>query len=60
MGRKKEQGTPDEGMRRAASDLIQVAIQVFMKIQGVDRKTAQRWIASAAVTAAKRKTPKSR
>jgi len=60
MGRKKGQRNPDEEMRRTAGDLIEVAIHVFMKMHGVDRKTTQRWITSAAVTAAKWKTPKSR
>jgi len=31
-------------MRRTAKDLIQVAIQAFMKMHGVDRKAAQRWL----------------
>jgi hypothetical protein len=57
MGRKKEQCTPDEEMRRTAGDLIQVAIQAFMKIHGVDLKTAQRWIASAVVNAQTGKLP---
>lgn len=43
MGTKQEQGIPDEEMRRTAGDLIQVAVQAFMKIHDVDRKTAQRW-----------------
>jgi hypothetical protein len=47
-------------MRRTANDLIQVATPAFMKMHGVDRKTAQRWIMGAIVTAAKWKTPKSR
>lgn len=62
MGRKNEQRHPDEEMRRTANDLIQVAIEVFMKMHGVDRKTAERRIASALVTAAEdqKQTPKSR
>ena len=61
MRRKNEQPNPDEEMRRTANDLIQVAIQAFMKMHGVDRKAAQQWIASAVVTAAedRKKTPKS-
>jgi hypothetical protein len=47
-------------MRRTANDLIQIAIRAFMKMHGVDRKAAQRWLMSAIVTAAKWKTPKSR
>jgi len=60
MGRKHEQSHPNDEMRRTAHDLIQVAIQSFMKLHRVERKTAQRWIASAVVTAAKSKTRKSR
>jgi hypothetical protein len=47
-------------MRGTANDLIQIAIRAFMKMHGVDRKAAQRWLMSAIVTAAKWKTPKSR
>ena len=60
MRQKREQSNPDEEMRRTADDLIQVAIQAFMKMHDVDRKTAQQWITSAVVTAARRKTPESR
>jgi hypothetical protein len=62
MGRKNEQPNPDKEMRRTAHDLIQVAIQAFMKMHGVERKAAEQWIASAVVTAAEdlKKTPKSR
>lgn len=52
--RKHEQSIPDEEMRRTADDLIQVAIQAFMKLHDVDRKTAQRRITRAVVTAARR------
>ena len=60
MGQKRKQPNLDREMRRTADDLIQVAIQAFMKMHGVDRKTAQRRITGAVVTAARRKTPKSR
>lgn len=62
MARKNKQPNPDEEMRRTAHDVTQVAIQVFMKMHGVDRKTAQQWIASAVVTAAedRKQTPESR
>ena len=60
MRRKHEQSKPDEEMRRTAGDLIQVAIRIFMKMHGVDWETAQPWITSAVVTAARPKTPKSR
>jgi hypothetical protein len=50
-GRKKAQPNPDEEMRRTACGLIQVAIQAFMKLHGVDRETALRWIVTTAVEA---------
>lgn len=50
-GRKKEQPNADEEMRRTACDLVQVAIQAFMKMHGVDRETALRWIVATAVEA---------
>ena len=50
-GRKEEQPNPDEEMRRTARGLIQVAIQKFMKMHGVDRETAVRWMVATAVEA---------
>ena len=50
MRQKNEQPNPDKAMRKAASALIDVAIRAFMKMHGVDRETAQRWIVRAVET----------
>jgi len=50
MRQKREQPNPDEAMRKTASALIDVAIRAFMKMHGINRETAQRWILSAVET----------
>jgi len=51
MKRKTEQPNLDEGMRKTAVALIDVALAAFMKVHDVDHKTAQRWMVSAVETA---------
>jgi hypothetical protein len=50
MRPKSEQPKPDEAMRKTASALIDVAIRAFMKMHGINRETAERWIVSAVET----------
>jgi hypothetical protein len=50
MRQKSEPPNPDKAMRKAANALIDVAIRAFMKMHGVDRATAERWIVSAVET----------
>jgi len=52
MRQKSKQPNPDEKMRKTASALIDVAIRAFMKMHGINRETAQRWIVSAVETVA--------
>lgn len=53
MRPKSEQRNPDQAMRKTASALIDVAIRAFMKMHGINRETAQRWIVSAVQTVVK-------
>ena len=38
---------PDEMMRKTSIDLVRISIKAFMNMCGVDRETAERWIARA-------------
>ena len=57
VGQESEQPDSDDPMRATAESLIRIATKAFMQMNNVDHETAQRWIAGAAVAAAKNGKP---